>query len=95
MKTVRDFSIRTTLRVPKQQVAPAMLHHVYALISIMMVRSTAESERRPNTLLQKSGILVRAWQRAAARSHGNFYPATHDVIQFCRRGDSQRPGNGL
>lgn len=28
------------------------------------------------------------WQRVAARSHGNYYPATHDVILFCRKGES-------
>jgi adenine-specific DNA-methyltransferase len=27
------------------------------------------------------------WQRVSARSHGNYYPATHDSILFCRRGD--------
>ena len=27
------------------------------------------------------------WQRVAARSHGNYYPATHDVILFCRKGE--------
>lgn len=25
------------------------------------------------------------WQRVSARSHGTFYPATHDSILFCRR----------
>ncbi|MCS6289293.1 MAG: site-specific DNA-methyltransferase [Nitrospira sp.] len=27
------------------------------------------------------------WQRVSARSHGTYYPATHDSILFCRRGD--------
>lgn len=27
------------------------------------------------------------WQRVAARSHGSFYPATHDAILFSRRGE--------
>lgn len=28
------------------------------------------------------------WQRVAARSHGKYFPATHDVILFCRKGDA-------
>lgn len=28
------------------------------------------------------------WQRVSARSHGSYYPATHDSILFCRRGDN-------
>ena len=28
------------------------------------------------------------WQRVSARSHGTYYPATHDVILFCRKGDN-------
>lgn len=27
------------------------------------------------------------WQRVTARSHGNYYPATHDAILFYRKGD--------
>lgn len=27
------------------------------------------------------------WQRVSARSHGTYYPATHDAILFCRRGE--------
>jgi len=27
------------------------------------------------------------WQRVAARSHGNYYPATHDAILFYTKGD--------
>jgi DNA modification methylase len=27
------------------------------------------------------------WQRVSARSHGTYYPATHDSILFCRKGE--------
>jgi adenine-specific DNA-methyltransferase len=28
------------------------------------------------------------WQRVSARSHGTYYPATHDSILFCRKGEN-------
>ena len=50
---------------------PNVNHHVRLLLEEIFGRNRFERE-----------II---WQRVAARSHGKFYPATNDVILFCRK----------
>ncbi len=52
---------------------PNVNHHIRLLLEEIFGRTQFERE-----------II---WQRVAARSHGNYYPATHDVILFCRSGE--------
>jgi site-specific DNA-methyltransferase (adenine-specific)/adenine-specific DNA-methyltransferase len=52
---------------------PNVNHHMRAILSEVFGADRFERE-----------II---WQRVSARSHGNYYPATHDSILFCRRGD--------
>lgn len=52
---------------------PNVNHHMRAILSEVFGADKFERE-----------II---WQRVSARSHGNYYPATHDSILFCRRGD--------
>src|SRR5262245_29223427 len=53
---------------------PNVNHHVRLLLEEVFGRDRFERE------------LI--WRRVAARSHGNYYPATHDVILFCRKGEN-------
>ncbi len=55
-------------------VGPNVNHHVRLLLEEVFGRDRLERE-----------II---WRRVSARSHGNFYPATHDVILFSRKGEN-------
>jgi adenine-specific DNA-methyltransferase len=54
-------------------IGPNVNHHVRMLLEEVFGNDRFERE------------LI--WQRVAARSHGNYYPSTHDVIQFCRKNE--------